>query len=147
MILLSLPSVHFWCCTVFFWFLAQPCLRHYNQEDCNLGTKAARYWSDVIAEIFLPSKLVFPACVVWCKDLLSSHSLAPGQHYLPQALDVGLYAESESIWEGELRHNVIITCDHPKHHDMDWVFGFYQYQYIAQLAGAVEYTDCFSAEG
>ena len=72
--------------------------------------------------------------MVWHRVLLldvgssSSHPLNPGQHYFLQALDVDLHVDSEAIWENELRHNVTITFDLPKYHDVDVVFGFHQYQ-------------------
>ena len=38
MLPLSLPLVPLWCCTEICWSLAQPCLWHVNQGDCNLGS-------------------------------------------------------------------------------------------------------------
>ena len=31
--------------------------------------------------------------------------------------------------EDEWRHDITIASDHPKHHDVDWVFDFYHYEY------------------
>ena len=85
----------------------------------------------MVVEIFLQPRLGSSACVACYRVLFletgssSNHPHYPGQHYL-QALCV----ESEAMGEDDWRHNFTITSDHPKHHDMDWVFGFHHYQYI-----------------
>ena len=52
---------------------------------------------------------------------------------LPQGTWCRPYVESEAMWKYEWRHNVTIASDHFKDHDMDWVFGFHQYQYNSAL--------------
>ena len=61
---------------------------------------------------------------------LSSYRHNPGQHYLPQEHDIGLGVEVEVMWEDEWRHNFTIASNHPKYHDVDWVFGFHHCCYI-----------------
>ena len=61
-----------------------------------------------------------------------SHLLDPGKHGLLQTLDDSLSVESEVMWEDKLGHNVTIVIDHPKLPDVDWLFGFHQYQYILE---------------
>ena len=31
--------------------------------------------------------------------------------------------------KAEWRHNITITSDHSKYYDVDWIFGFHQYEY------------------
>ena len=35
-----------------------------------------------------------------------------------------------------MKHNVTVTSDHPINHDVDWVFGFHQYQYLVRTEEA-----------
>ena len=90
--------------------------------------------ADVVAEIFLQPALGSPACVAWRRVSLpdvgpsSSCPLDPGGQ-LFRALDVGLYVKDEAIWEDEWKHNVTTTSDHLKHHDVDLIFGVYQYEF------------------
>ena len=60
----------------------------------------------------------------------SSHSFDQEKHKLLQVLVVGHCIDSEVMWEDEWRHDVTIVSDHPKHNDVNRVFGFHQYQYI-----------------
>ena len=73
----------------------------------------------------------------------SGYPLDPGQHYLYQVLDIDLRVESETIWDNELRDNVTIASDHPKHHDVDWVFSFYQHQYELVLRLRAKHSEIF----
>ena len=98
MLLSTLPSVCFWCCMELYWSLTQLHTMHHNQEDCNLEVR----WPDVGSSCSQP--------------------LNPEQHYLLQALVIGLCVESEVMWEDKWRHNNIITSDHPKRYDVNWVF-------------------------
>ena len=59
----------------------------------------------------------------------SSHPINPGQHYLLQALDVGLFVESENMREDQRKPNANTTSDHSEHFE-DWDFVFYHYRYI-----------------
>ena len=114
----------------FYWSLAQERCTHNNQGDWNLGSYVDRCWGDIVAEIFWQLRLVPPICMAWHWVLLtnagsfSSHLLNPRQYYLFQALGEGLHVGLEAMWEEEWRHNVTIASDHPKHHDVNWVFGF-----------------------
>ena len=47
--------------------------------------------------------------------------------------NVDFYVETKAMKEEEGRHNVTIGNDYPKHHDVDWVFGFSQYKYESDL--------------
>ena len=60
----------------------------------------------------------------------NSYPLDPGRHCLLHAIEVSLRLESVAILEDELRHKVTVAIEHPKHHDVDWIFGFNQYWYI-----------------
>ena len=71
----------------------------------------------------------FLACVVWYRVLL----LNPEQNCLLPAFHVDLDVECEATWEDELKHNITITSDHSKHHLVDWLFGFHQYEYVFRL--------------
>ena len=90
-------------------------------------------------EIFSQPILGFLACVAWHRVLLpdigssSSFPLYSGQHNLLQVLDVGLHVESEAMWEDEWRRNITIASDYPKYHDVNWVFGFLQYESVLRL--------------
>ena len=89
-----------------------------------------------IIKIFSQPKVDSSAWVTWRRILLldvgysRSHSLYPGKHSILQRINVGPRVESEAIWEAEWKHNVTIVSDHPKLHDVDWIFGFHHYQYI-----------------
>ena len=75
-------------------------------------------------------------CVIWRIALLRdvgsyrSHPLDPGLYCLLQSLDIGLRVKSDAMWEDEWKHHVNITGDHPKHFDVDRVFGSHLFQYI-----------------
>ena len=56
----------------------------------------------------------------------SSHPLDPEKNYLLQTLDIGFPVEFKAKWEDGLSNKVAIASDHPKHHNVDWVFGFHQ---------------------
>ena len=90
----------------------------------------------MVAEIFLLLRLGSSVCVVWCTILFpdvrssSSQPLNPGQHYLFQALDVGLCVESEAMWDDERRYNITSVSDNPTLNDEDGVFCFHYYRYI-----------------
>ena len=43
----------------------------------------------------------------------------------------GFREESEAMWEDKSGHNVTIASDHPKHHDVNLVFGFHHYHHAA----------------
>ena len=74
------------------------------------------------------------ACVTWGRVLLpdvgSSSSLPL---YFHKELDVLLGFESEAKREDEWKHNACITSDIPKHHDVNWLTGFHQYESILRL--------------
>ena len=50
-----------------------------------------------------------------CKDPVSVF-------YSPSPLG---YVETETMWEDECRHYITIASDHPKHHNVDWLFSFH----------------------
>ena len=75
----------------------------------------------------------------------NSQSFNSVQHYLFQAFNVSLHVECVAMKEDEWRHNVIIVSDHPKYHDVDWVFDFHPYQYI--LWGQNKPTSYFQISG
>ena len=64
-----------------------------------------------------------------CVLTKSSVLLDPGEHCLLPALHVGFHVESEAMWEDKWRYNVSIISDHSKHHDVDRVFSFYEYEF------------------
>ena len=90
----------------------------------------------MVTEISWWIRLASFASVAWHRYLLpnlgssSRHPLDPEQHYLLQAIDLGLYFESKAMCEDEWRHNITIASDNLKHDDVDWVFGSHQYQCI-----------------
>ena len=55
----------------------------------------------------------------------SSHPFDSDQHYLLQVFEIGPCVESIVVWEDEWRHKSTIANDHPKHYDVDRVFGFH----------------------
>ena len=113
MLPLSLLSVNLWFCTEFFG-ISLTCTPHIIIIIITAWTGFS----------YLYSMLQSPV------GSFSWHSLDPGQHYLPRALDVGLWVESEAMWEHEWRHHVTITSDHPICHEMNWLLAFfYQYEY------------------
>ena len=126
MLPLFLPSVHFWCCIRSF-VLSIKCapLKQYTRRlhSFELGVKLLEMMSS-------------PVCVAWHRvfwpiiRLSSCHPFDLGHHYFLQILDVVHRFESEVMSEDKLRHNVTVTSDHPKHHNMEWVFGFHQNWYI-----------------
>ena len=52
---------------------------------------------------------------------------------LPKVLDVVFHVEGDTIWEDEWRLKITIACNHPKHHEEDWMLSFYQYEYESVL--------------
>ena len=48
--------------------------------------------------------------------------------------------------EDDSRHNVTIASDLPKHHDVDWVFGFNPYEYESVLRLTSKHTETFVLE-
>ena len=52
----------------------------------------------------------------------------PSQSRVALPLSDIWFVEYEAMWEDEWRHNFTIANDHPKHHDVDWMFGFHHYQ-------------------
>ena len=91
-----------------------------------------------------------PDCVAYCRVFLpglgfpSSHPLSPGNQYLLQALDVVLFCmrSCEKI-NGGITSPLLMTTSMTN--DSEKVLSILQI--IAQSAGTLEYTDCFSAEG
>ena len=102
---------------------------------------------DVVTENFWQPKLGFLACVAW-PDIGSSnsHPLDSKQHYFLQPLDVSLHIESKVMWEDEWMHNIAINCHLPKHHDLDRVFGIYQYKYGSILRLMPKHSEIFLLE-
>ena len=91
----------------------------------------------MVLEIFSLPTLVSSACVACCRVLMpdigssSSQPLNPGRNYfLLQALNVGLHVKTEDLWEDEWKHNITISTNHCIHHNLDWVFGFHQYESV-----------------
>ena len=60
----------------------------------------------------------------------NNHHLNLGPHFFLQQPDVGYQVESEDRWETKWRHNGTIVSNHPKHHNVDWVFCFNSYEYV-----------------
>ena len=64
------------------------------------------------------------------KGSCSRLSLGPEKYYLLQALHVNLHTESEVTWENEWKYNINIASDHPRHHDVNWLFSFHHCWYM-----------------
>ena len=56
----------------------------------------------------------------------------PGQYYILQEF-VCLYVDYEAMLKDEWRHNVTITSDHHKHHNVNWLFAFHLGEYESVL--------------
>ena len=114
--LLSLPSVPFLVRYGVLFVFHSTALPHIIKQIAIWGVRWPDVWGDVVAEIFSQRS---PACVA------SSHCLNLGLQEPLQVLDVDLHVESEAMREDEWRHNVIIECDHSKHHGSDRMLVFF----------------------
>ena len=94
--------------------------------------------SDVAINIFSQPTLCFLAWVAFVRVLFldigffSWYLLDPGHHQLQQ--DARFRVQCKATWENEWRHNItIVNNPLPKHHDVDWMFSFNQYEYKSVL--------------
>ena len=136
MLLLSLTFAHRWCVTKFFSLLLNDIPQIITKETAIWKVRRPDVRCDVVAMIFSQPTLGSTAYMAWRRfflpDIESSNnqSLNLRLHYALHALDAGLCVESKTMWEDDWRHNVTLAIDHRIHHDVEWMFGFHQYQYI-----------------
>ena len=78
--------------------------------------------------------------------LSAALALDPSQHYFLQALDEGRRVEFEAMWVDEARYDVTIMNDHLKYLDVNWVFGFHQYEYEPVLRMTPKHSEIFVFE-
>ena len=120
MLPLSLPWVHFLCCTAFFGLSLNRTPHIIIKRVTIYGGRRPDLRVNVVAEIFWQLTLGSPAYVLFWKVLLphqgssSSHSLDTEQHHLFQALDAGLHVEYVGMWEDEQKRKVNIASDPSK---------------------------------
>ena len=114
--------------------LAQPCPHVIIMEIAIRRVRLSNFRGDVVADILSQLTLGSLACVALRRVLLpdigssNSYFLDPRQHCLRQALDVNLGWVCGHI-EDEWKHNVAIVSDHFEQDNVEWVFGFHQYEY------------------
>ena len=131
-----MSSVHLWCCTEF--CLSPKCTPYILIRGIEIRwvkRPGVGVMSSVVAEIFSQPRRVFSwLCglakgpVAICRVFQQTSSQSRSAYFF-QAFDIGLCIKCETMWEDIQRHNVTISSDHPKYHYMNWVFGFYQYEY------------------
>ena len=78
-------------------------------------------------------------CPVTIYRVSSCHFLNPGSK-----TSFGPLMQA-SLEENKWRHSVTIASDHPKHHDIDWVFGFHQFESIPKLTPQTLWNLCIGA--
>ena len=54
-----------------------------------------------------------------------------------------LHVECEDTQDDEWRHNITIASDHPKHHNVDWVIGFHQYEFETVFRLTTKHSENF----
>ena len=135
MMTLPLPSVHFG--------VAQTFVRLSLNRASHIITKGIADVRDyMFAEIFSRPRLGSSVCVAWLRLLFSdvgascSHPLDPKEHNF-------LRLKCEAISEAEWRYHIIIAYDHPKHHDVDRMFDFNQYEYESVLRLIPNHSEVF----
>ena len=73
----------------------------------------------------------------------SKQTVDSEQHYFLHTLDSHLCVESKSMWEDEWTHKITIASKQPKHQDVEWEFGFPQYEYESVLRLTPKHFEIF----
>ena len=135
MLPLFLLFLHFWCGTEICYVSPSTVPDTIIKAVAIWGVRGAGVKGDMFAEMFSQPRLCSVANVAWHRVLLtdvrsfSSYPLDLDQDNPLLALSVVFCVEFGAMCEDEGRHNLSITSDQSKYHDMNWMFGFHHYEH------------------